>query len=316
MATERTDGARMLAYHNDPTIKSDILAQLAKHRAADELVQGYGYWQDGKGCAVGCTLYSGDHMEYETRFGIPVMIARLEDCIFEWLPVEAARAWPERLMSSIAPGADLSRVGWQFLYWLLTDEQVNPGISHPTVRDAARQCADVIAPMTKGLPVDPSAAWSAESAAESAAWSAAWSAAGAAESAAKSAAYVKMADKLITLIEAAAARKEGGLARHPMTDTPTRDILEQLHRLEADLAALASGKVIRGKFAAEMMGTAIAAQAEIICLRAELEQARASMQNALFAIEQGDSRRLEIGVDSAEDILRAALSSSLEGNHG
>lgn len=37
----------MLAYHNDPTIKTNILAQLARHRAADELVQGYAYWSDG-----------------------------------------------------------------------------------------------------------------------------------------------------------------------------------------------------------------------------------------------------------------------------
>ena len=252
---DRTDGeaARMLAYHSDPSIKSDILAQLAqlaRHRAADELVQGYGYWTDGKGCAVGCTLHSGDHMEYETRFGIPVMLARLEDCIFEGLPVAAARAWPERLMSAIEPGADLSRIGWQFLHWLITDEAINPGISHPTVRDAVRRCADMIVPLTKGGTDDQSAAWSAAasatwsaawsaaasaaaSAARSAARSAAWSAesaasatgsaASAAERAARSAArsaasatrsaesaaYVKMADKLIELIEAA-ARKEGG----------------------------------------------------------------------------------------------------------
>jgi hypothetical protein len=203
----------MLAYHSNPTIKADILAQLERHRRADALVQGYGYWEDGKGCAVGCTLHSGNHMEYESRFGIPVMIARLEDCIFEGLPAEQARQWPERLMSAIEPGSDLSRVGWKFLHWLFTDEGVNPGITHPVVSGAIKQCADVLVPLTKGERVDESAAWSASwsaaasaawsaaasaaeraawsaaaSAAERAAWSAAWSAASAAERAAWSAA--------------------------------------------------------------------------------------------------------------------------------
>jgi hypothetical protein len=207
----------MLAYHSNPTIKADILAQLERHRRADALVQGYEYWEDGKGCAVGCTLHSGNHMEYESRFGIPVMIARLEDCIFEGLPAEQARQWPERLMSAIEPGSDLSRVGWKFLHWLFTDEGVNPGITHPVVSGAIKQCADVLVPLTKGERVDESAAWSASwsaawsaaasaawsaaasaaeraawsaaaSAAERASWSAAWSAASAAESAARGAA--------------------------------------------------------------------------------------------------------------------------------
>lgn len=108
----------LIAYHGREADKTAILSQLKAHREADDLVQRYGYWEDGKGCAVGCTLHSDDHMEYETRFGIPVAIARLEDSIFEGLPVDLARAWPERLMSAIRPGSDLSRVHWHLLHWL------------------------------------------------------------------------------------------------------------------------------------------------------------------------------------------------------
>ena len=70
----------LIAYHNKPEIKSGILAQLELHKAADEIIKGQ-YWKNGKGCAVGCTIHGQDHMQYETRFGIPVMLARLEDCI-------------------------------------------------------------------------------------------------------------------------------------------------------------------------------------------------------------------------------------------
>ena len=235
----------LVAYHNDATKKDAILDTLAKHRAADALVQGYGYWKDGKGCAVGCTIQSSDHAEYETRFGIPIHLARLEDSIFEGLSVELARQWPERFMGAIKVGSDLSRVHWQLLHWLLTDASINPGIEHEIVRDAVRQCADLIEILADGGVVSESAesaesaarsaasaasaAWSATSAA-SAAWSAASaasaersaaSAARSAESAARSAAsaawsaasaasaaWARISDRLIELILAAPEAKE------------------------------------------------------------------------------------------------------------
>ena len=236
----------MIAFQNTTVTKLDVLAQLRAHAAADQIIKGQ-YWENGKGCAVGCTVHSDNHAEYETRFGIPQMLARLEDCIFEGLPNADAMAWPVRFMEAVPEGADLSRLSWRFLHWLLTDETVNPGINHPLVRDAVKQCADVLLRLTEGEPVDVSAAlsaawnadsavWNADSAARSAALSAlsaarsvesaaasavsansaaasavsANSAAASAESAAlsaesaESAAYVKMADKLIALIEACA----------------------------------------------------------------------------------------------------------------
>ena len=167
----------MKAYHGEQEIKDAVLAQLEMHRLADELVKGQ-YWEDGKGCAVGCTIYSDDHEEYENLFGIPQMLAHLEDTIFEGLPNGQAKAWPEKFMRAAPVGADLSLVGWKFIHWLLTDETATPGISAPSVRDAVQQCAGVIKPLTKGLPADQSAAWSAENAA----WSGE-SASGSAESA-------------------------------------------------------------------------------------------------------------------------------------
>ena len=176
--------APFIAFKDTTITKPAILRQLRAHAAADQIVKGR-YWQNGKGCAVGCTIHSSKHAEYESRFGIPQMLARLEDCIFEGLPNDKAKAWPVRFMSAVQPGTDLSCVGWKFLHWLLMDEKVNPGIKHPLVRDTIKQCADVLIPLSKGQPVDRSAAESATCAA----WSAARSATdGSAESAAESAA--------------------------------------------------------------------------------------------------------------------------------
>lgn len=110
----------MKAFHNNDQIKADILTQLRAHAAADQIVKGR-YWQDGKGCAIGCTLHSDNHNEYETRFGIPVALAWLEDSLFEALPNPRAMTWPVEFMESIPVGADLRLVVAKFMHWLLVD---------------------------------------------------------------------------------------------------------------------------------------------------------------------------------------------------
>ena len=163
----------MLAYHNDPAIKSKLLADLQAHADADRLVKGQ-YWENGKGCAVGCTLHSlgvdgaaSNHAEYETRLGIPQMLARLEDTIFEGLPNADAMQWPMRFSAAITPGADLSRVGWKWLHWLLTDGL--PRVNDVAATAAIKQCADALLPLTRGEPVDRAAADAACAAADAAA---------------------------------------------------------------------------------------------------------------------------------------------------
>jgi hypothetical protein len=226
----------MLSYHSDMAIKAKYLAQIEAHADADEIIKGK-YWEGGKGCAVGCTIHGDAHEDYEHELGIPQMLAWLEDVIFEGLPNRLAKTWPERFLSSIRPGRDLSRVGWQFLHWLLTESGLGE-FDHALVKDSVKQCADILIPLMAGRPVDVTAAidagtvawaaarraehiaelpdsvaWSAESAAK-ATESAALSATCAASSAeravtatssaiAGSRAYMAMSDKLVALLEAA-----------------------------------------------------------------------------------------------------------------
>lgn len=37
--------SNLVAYHNDENLKKSVLAQMAAHREADTLIQGYGYWK-------------------------------------------------------------------------------------------------------------------------------------------------------------------------------------------------------------------------------------------------------------------------------
>ena len=104
----------LVAYHGKPELKDETMAMIAAHRLADELAKGAYVRRNGKVayCAVGCLLKDpeGGHMRYESEFGIPAQLAHIEDGIFESLPDELCRLWPERFMGAIRPGADLSLV--------------------------------------------------------------------------------------------------------------------------------------------------------------------------------------------------------------
>jgi hypothetical protein len=156
----------MLSYHSDPALKARYLARVEGHAAADEIIKGR-YWEAGKGCAVGCTVHGASHDDYERELGIPGMLAWLEDVIFEGLPNRRAKDWPLAFLSAIDPGKDLSRVGWQFLHWLLTERDLAEFEQSP-VGVAVRQCADVLAPLARGEAVDRSAAEGAAGMARSA----------------------------------------------------------------------------------------------------------------------------------------------------
>ncbi len=103
----------------------------------DEIAQGsYKGEKNGKLqlCAVGCALHSlnvirgkslecGSHQSFETELGIPRIIARLEDGIFEGLKFDEAKTFPYEFIEAVPVGVDLSLVWLKFLHWLLVDEE-------------------------------------------------------------------------------------------------------------------------------------------------------------------------------------------------
>ena len=123
----------MKSFNNDPKLKEMLIEETVKHREADEIIQG-SYVKDGKYCAVGCSIHTlnvklgkeyrhNDHSVYETELGIPRIIARLEDGIFEGLDKEEAKTFPERFISAIPVGVDLEMVWSKFAVWLLGDAE-------------------------------------------------------------------------------------------------------------------------------------------------------------------------------------------------
>jgi hypothetical protein len=228
----------MKAFLNDESVRKKYLDRVHAHAKADEFIKGK-YWQNGKGCAVGCTIHDSDHSKYETELGIPEWLARVEDAFFEGLPNELAKEWPVKFLEAVNIGADLNKIKPAFMIYIL--DQALKNFDHekyPDVKTAINHVQDlwIINPdqTEESLWVAARsitwAVWSAESAVETASWLArsatsvarsatwavesatwpAWAAARSAESAAESAswlvqseesaAYVEYSEYLLTLI--------------------------------------------------------------------------------------------------------------------
>jgi hypothetical protein len=142
-----TDTAPLRAYHNDPALRDSTIFAMRAHLAADRIVRSSGYLNAvGRGCAVGCMTQDarGGHSTYPTRWGIPEILAHLEDRIFEGLPIADAPQWPISFLESIALGADLSLVWPRFAIAILTDPE--HGVARLTnAGSAQRKAIDSIA---------------------------------------------------------------------------------------------------------------------------------------------------------------------------
>jgi hypothetical protein len=208
-----------VAFHNDKNIKNKYYNRVLAHQKADEIIQGIG-WENGRGCAVGCTLESYDHKQYEVELGIPEWLARLEDILFEGMIKKDALVWPAKFLKAINVGADLNKIKTSFIIFILKENlKTLDSLKFDKKFDKVIKAIDLTKAATKQMikaqnsrdlekiseaeraaesaaesawsvaeSAARSAARSAWSAAESAAWSA-WSAAQSAQSAAQSAAW-------------------------------------------------------------------------------------------------------------------------------
>ena len=212
------------AWLGEAKVKKHFVNQLLEHRRLEHLVQGVGFEKNGttKGCNIGCLFEHYDHAKGEQESGIPEVLLRLADTIFEGLPAKKANDFAVEWPKAIKPGADISRVRWQFCAFILKEnikrvlllkikdklkEQVVSAIKGVCdLHEKAAITGEWNQSAARSAWSAESAAWSAARSAARSAWSAAWSAWSAAESAASaaSAAYQHYANELLRLLRKAA----------------------------------------------------------------------------------------------------------------
>src|ERR1700735_2201342 len=108
----------LIAFHGKSSIKKKYVARVDKHRRLDQIEKGH-YWEDGKGCLVGCSIHGDNHVKFETELGIPQVLARIADRCFEGSSNKFAMELPGRFMRAAKPGADLSKVIDHLMLWIV-----------------------------------------------------------------------------------------------------------------------------------------------------------------------------------------------------
>ena len=185
-----------LAFNNDPALAEMVRAQVAAHTKADEIIQG-AYWENGKGCFIGCIAHSDSALTVRDLTGFPIALTRVAEGIFEGLPNDIAKGFPERIVSAPRIGANLDLVLWKFLHWCVSDTLEKYGTKE--VKEGCNKAISMLSDRANGVVVPDAAADAAR--ADDAAAYAAYSAAYAAYAA--RAARIEQADKLIELLKAA-----------------------------------------------------------------------------------------------------------------
>lgn len=192
----------MKAFTGTIATKEEMVNELKLHQEADSFMKGkYESMFDGKfkGCAVGCSLESisrlkglplvfSDHSRYEDLMGVPTWLVRVEDTIFEGLPLERSKQWPLEFTEAINVGADLNKIKAPFLVFILrsTLEYVQDD-KHKKQKDAIQGVIDLWLRDDVGSSEWESARSKARSAADAAA--------------ARKAKYVIFSDELLRLIK-------------------------------------------------------------------------------------------------------------------
>ncbi len=115
---------KLKAFHGKKSIKDKYLARVKAHYEADEIIQGR-YWENGKGCAVGCTIEASrePHDTFQKELGISWRVALIEDSLFENLKNGEAKKFPLQFLQAIPVGADTDLVYKKFVIWVLGDKK-------------------------------------------------------------------------------------------------------------------------------------------------------------------------------------------------
>jgi hypothetical protein len=188
-------------YHNDEALKAKTIAAMREDVAAERLVPGH-YWNGRNGCFVGCVIRGNDHSKFEDVLGIPRLIARLGNGIFEGLQDRAAQqAFAFDFLDAIPVGVYLSSCWPKFAVFMLADKEhgVLQYAKKDSTKKAIQDVVDLYQRVINGEKID-NAEWqnaysaAADAAAYSADADAAAYAAAAYSAAADAAAYSAAAD--------------------------------------------------------------------------------------------------------------------------
>ena len=103
----------MKAYLNDATLKEKTITDMKADIKAELLVKGH-YWNGTNGCFVGCVIRGYSHADFEVKLGIPRILARLADRLFDGVTYDESKKFAINFLEAIPVGVDLTSVWDKF----------------------------------------------------------------------------------------------------------------------------------------------------------------------------------------------------------
>ncbi len=128
----------MQAFHNNILLQKELLDKVQGHYDADEIIHGV-YWENGKGCALGCITHSNQHKDLESLYGIPEWIGRLIDILFEGMDNKYSKEFVLDFVKTITKQSFLGFDNWQHVFHqicLHILENICKHIDHPLVKQS------------------------------------------------------------------------------------------------------------------------------------------------------------------------------------
>ncbi len=175
----------MLSYLNDVKVKEKFVTRMQDHIDADELIRNVGF-ENGRGCAVGCTLNRYDPNAFENELGIPEWIAHIIDFIHDNASNDVWPSFALDFLNAVPVGKDLDCLKAKINIFILklnkkrveSLDYLDEKIRH-IVLSSINKCIELHnseSAAESAWSAARSAAWSAEYRASSTAWSAEYSA--------------------------------------------------------------------------------------------------------------------------------------------
>jgi len=113
-------------FFGETSLKAAVRHRVAEHQRLDQIAQGT-YWNNQRGCFIGCSLHSNKRSDFERLLGLPEWFAHLGESIFEGLRRDLAVDFPLAVYDATPVGVPWDRftreVRSRFLHWLMMDEQ-------------------------------------------------------------------------------------------------------------------------------------------------------------------------------------------------
>jgi len=128
------------AFAGSHEIKRDLISRVRSYKATETLTD-HVPWEDLKEPSGRLRVGAYKWSNYPAELGIPDNLAYIQECLFEGMPFNQSMELPERFLSSIPVGADLSLAWSRFAVWLFEVELERYATSKPVAALYSRRIA-------------------------------------------------------------------------------------------------------------------------------------------------------------------------------